>query len=85
MRRCAAMREAAQASDPKRLTHEAHSLKSSASVLGAHHMSELCRQLEHRGRAERLDGTAETVSALEQEFGRVKEVLEPRRGSQAVG
>ena len=85
VRRCAAMREAAQASDPKRLTHEAHSLKSSASVLGAHHMSELCRQLEHRGRAERLDGTAETVSALEQEFGRVKEVLEPRRGSQAVG
>jgi HPt (histidine-containing phosphotransfer) domain-containing protein len=50
----------------------AHSLKGSAGNIGARALSEVCRQLDERGKAGHREGTADLVAALGVEFGKVE-------------
>ncbi len=62
--------------DPTRLERAAHSLKSSSASLGATTLSELCRQLEHQGRAGKLtDEVATKVQRALAEYHKVAQAL----------
>ena len=72
----AAMVEAAAQDDLAQLTHQAHSLKSSASALGAMQLSKLCLALERAGRGERREDVQPLLQALLTELPYVRERLE---------
>lgn len=62
--------------DPTRLERAAHSLKSSSASLGATTLAELCRQLEHQGRAGKLtDEVASKVQRALAEYHKVTQAL----------
>jgi PAS domain S-box-containing protein len=66
------------------LRRAAHTLKSNGATLGADGFAELCRTLEQRAKAEELDGAAELVGRIEQEYGALEEALSTlRSGSPA--
>ena len=50
----------------------AHSLKGSAGNIGARRLSEVCRQLDAKGKSGDLAGLAPLVDALGVEFGKVE-------------
>ena len=54
----------------------AHSLKGNATTFDATALAELCLSLEERTRAGSLDGAAELATAIEEEWARVRGVLE---------
>jgi HPt (histidine-containing phosphotransfer) domain-containing protein len=58
------------------LVRAAHSLKSSSAQLGANHLSALCKQLEMMGRQGLMNGTAEQIRQIEDEYARVQTALE---------
>ncbi|HUS17755.1 MAG TPA: response regulator, partial [Chloroflexia bacterium] len=77
------IREAVNTGDAAKLHRAAHTLKGSSSNLGARALAGLSGQLEKQGRSEVLDGAAERVRELEQEYVRVCAELaaEPRSPS----
>jgi signal transduction histidine kinase/DNA-binding response OmpR family regulator/amino acid transporter/HPt (histidine-containing phosphotransfer) domain-containing protein len=72
----AAASAALEKNDPGALAKAAHSLKSSCRQFGAHRLVELCARLEAAGRSGQLEGTSQTLAAVEQEFPRVISALE---------
>jgi signal transduction histidine kinase/CheY-like chemotaxis protein/HPt (histidine-containing phosphotransfer) domain-containing protein len=69
------MREAVTHGDALALTEAAHSLKSSSANLGAVPLAALCKELEHRGREQRLDGVAALLAKVDAQYGQVREAL----------
>jgi HPt (histidine-containing phosphotransfer) domain-containing protein len=53
----------------------AHSLKSSCAMVGAHHLSELCRELEERVEDRNFDGAAIHYRRIEMEYAAVEKAL----------
>ena len=60
------MRGGIQSEDPGTVQRAAHALRGTALNLGGRLMAELCRELEERGRAGTLAGTAELLERVEQ-------------------
>jgi CheY-like chemotaxis protein len=57
------------------LTRTAHSLKSSSAQLGALNLSAICQELETNGRTGSLEGAAERIAQIEEEYQRVEQAL----------
>jgi PAS domain S-box-containing protein len=62
--------------DVKLVTRHAHTLKSSAAMVGAMKLSAQARQLEAQGKAGDLSGLAQALADLRLEFDRVRAALE---------
>ncbi|MFT6926718.1 MAG: signal transduction histidine kinase/CheY-like chemotaxis protein [Psychromonas sp.] len=62
-------------SDAEALSQAAHSFKSSSYNLGAHHLAELCKTLEIRGRDKNLDQAESLCAGIEEEYKRVRDAL----------
>ena len=75
----ATMQTALGRGDAAELRRAAHSLKSNSATFGAAHLAALCQELEARGKASRLDGSAELLARAEAEFDRVAEALRAAR------
>ena len=73
--RLEAMEQAQTAGDAAKLAAAAHSLKGSASNLGARRLSELCSSLEKQGKAGDLSLAVETLKDVRAEFAEVCTVL----------
>ena len=63
------------ANDPKAVTINAHSLKSSSANLGANRLADICRQVEENGRAANLDNISVLFDQLSSELAEVCEAL----------
>jgi CheY-like chemotaxis protein len=61
------------------LRRAAHTLKSNGATLGAAGFAELCRDLEHRAKAGELDGAADLVDRIEQDYAPLEEALSTLR------
>lgn len=79
--RLTAIHEAVERADATTLKEAAHGLNGSSGVVGAKTMAALCAELEKRARAGGMNGVAELVAQLEDEFGRVREELNAQPGS----
>jgi CheY-like chemotaxis protein len=77
--RLAAMEEALARENTEALAHEAHALKGSSAHLGASRMDALCEIFEDQGRAGSIDGAPALLSALKEEFARVRNALEAEK------
>jgi signal transduction histidine kinase/CheY-like chemotaxis protein len=75
----AALRRSLDDGDAQELRRAAHTLRSYGETFGAADFSQLCRQLEERGKREELAGAAGLVDDIEVEFGRLQEALAARR------
>jgi CheY-like chemotaxis protein len=71
-----AMRDALASSDGAQLRDCAHSLKGTASNLGAQTLALLCAELEKRGKQQVFDGADELVTRAEREYEAVCSALE---------
>lgn len=71
-----AIRSAIAAADPEALVRAAHSLKGSASTLGADGMADLCRRIELQARDGAVPPAREMFGMLQEEFERVKQALD---------
>jgi two-component system sensor histidine kinase/response regulator len=69
------LREALAQGDAAALCETAHSLKSSSANLGAAQLATLCKELEYRGREQRLEGAAALLTQLEVEYDQAREAL----------
>jgi HPt (histidine-containing phosphotransfer) domain-containing protein len=69
------LHEAVERRDAESLTQTAHSLKGSASNLGARGMAAVCANLERRGRAGFLNGAESACRTLKKEFEVVRDAL----------
>ena len=78
-RRLAAIRAALAKANAEALAHEAHALMGSSAHLGATRMDALCEILEEQGRAGSINGGPALLSALEEEFARVRKALEAEK------
>ncbi len=72
----AGLRSAVEHQNLEELRTAAHSLKSNSASFGALALAEQCRGLEMQGKAGNLEGAAERITAIEQEYARAKEELE---------
>ena len=54
------------------LQRAAHSLKGSSGNIGAHHMYEICKQLDERGKAADFNGARHLLDSLAEEYARVE-------------
>jgi two-component system sensor histidine kinase/response regulator len=70
-----ALREAVSQGDAVALTEAAHSLKSSSANLGATRLAALCKDLEQRGREQRLEGAEALLTEVDSHYGQVREAL----------
>ncbi len=70
-----AMRAAVNDEDSRALLHAAHSLKSSASLLGARRLSEICIELEAISRREDVASAAPSIDAFDFELEQVQRAL----------
>ncbi len=75
----ATLRRALDEGSAEELRRAAHTLKSNGATLGATEFAELCRTLEARAKAGELDGAAELVDRVEQEYGALRDALEALR------
>ncbi|MGI8551942.1 MAG: Hpt domain-containing protein, partial [Dehalococcoidia bacterium] len=57
----------------------AHTLKSNAANFGALHLSELCKELEAKGKAGDLEGAAEQIEQIRIEYTSARNALEAVR------
>lgn len=73
------MREAAIRGDAAAMARHAHGLKGSCRNMGALPMSEICQQIEERGKAGRLEGVLPLIARAEAEWQCVCDALEARR------
>ncbi len=71
----AAIRRALEVGDAEAVRRAAHSLKSNSATFGALGLSQLCRELEERGRTGSLDGAADLVARVEAAYGEVEPAL----------
>jgi two-component system sensor histidine kinase/response regulator len=71
-RQIQAIREAQTNGDASRMENAAHTLKGSASTLGANGLTSLARELEMQGREMHLEGSNDLCSQLEKEWERLK-------------
>jgi CheY-like chemotaxis protein/HPt (histidine-containing phosphotransfer) domain-containing protein len=69
------LREAVAQGDAVALRETAHSLKSSSANLGAAQLATLCKELEQRGREQRIEGTAALLAEVQAKYSRVREAL----------
>lgn len=69
------LRDAVAAGDGEALRQAAHSFKSSSANLGATQLAGLCKELEHRGREQRLEGTVALLAEVDRHSARVREAL----------
>jgi HPt (histidine-containing phosphotransfer) domain-containing protein len=69
------LREAVAQGDAVALREAAHSLKSSSANLGAAPLATLCKELEQRGREQRIEGTAALLAEVQTQYSRVREAL----------
>ena len=72
----ASMRSAVEHQNSEELRTAAHSFKSNSASFGALALAEQCRALEMQGKAASLEGAAERIAAIEQEYARAKQQLE---------
>jgi len=63
----------------------AHSLKGSAGTLGARALSEMCAGLEECGKAGRMTEVGMRLSAIQEEFARVRKALDAERRLAGAG
>jgi HPt (histidine-containing phosphotransfer) domain-containing protein len=73
--RITAIREAMICGDAIALTHAAHALKGSSSLIGAHPMAKLCLQLELAGRNHTIAAAPSMLTRLEWEGIRLRQAL----------
>jgi HPt (histidine-containing phosphotransfer) domain-containing protein len=71
-----ALREAIESSDAISVKQVAHTLKGSSGNMGAARMATICSELQDVGAAGDLSHAPELLERLEEEFGRVRLVLE---------
>ena len=69
------MEEAVSDGDAEEAHLAAHSLKSSSALLGAHHLSTLCREVENTWRARDLNGAEQQVARIQAAFAGVERAL----------
>jgi signal transduction histidine kinase/DNA-binding response OmpR family regulator len=69
------LRLAIAGQDPAELRRVAHSLKSASANVGALALAQMCKQMEHLGRAEQIDGASGILTDIEQEFHAVRRSL----------
>lgn len=74
--RIAAIKEALGKNDPEELRRAAHSFKGSCGNIGALPLSELCKDLEQKGRDGNLDGTQALFEQICAEYEHVKASME---------
>ncbi|MDG4551691.1 MAG: response regulator [Candidatus Contendobacter sp.] len=74
-------REAVAAADGEALRQATHSLKSSSANLGATQLAAVCKELEQRGREQRLTDIAELLRELEIHYQQARDALELERRS----
>jgi PAS domain S-box-containing protein len=65
------------------LRRAAHTLKSNGQTFGAGRFSKLCRELEERARSGELDGIAELLDRIEQQYAALEETLAALRSTPA--
>jgi len=75
-----AMREALSRNDGPRLRESAHSVKGTASNLGAQTLASLCTELEKRGKSGSFEGVDGILAKVEQQYEAVCAALEGGRG-----
>jgi CheY-like chemotaxis protein len=73
------MRRAVASGDPEGLTRTAHVLKGGSGTLGANRMAALCDLLEDRSSRGSFEGAAVLITALEEEFERVRRALQAEK------
>jgi PAS domain S-box-containing protein len=73
------LRRSLEDGSAEELRRAAHTLKSNGATLGAAGFAELCRDLEHRAKAGELDGAAELVDRIEQDYAPLEEALSALR------
>lgn len=61
--------------DASTIYHAAHTLKSSSAFLGAHRLSELCKELELMGRSNAIEQASSTFQTLEAEYAVIASIL----------
>ncbi|MEM6344575.1 MAG: Hpt domain-containing protein [Bacteroidota bacterium] len=61
--------------NPSQIREAAHALKSSNAQLGALDFSELCRQMEEKGKREELEETDKLLDLIYKEFKKVEQAL----------
>jgi HPt (histidine-containing phosphotransfer) domain-containing protein len=78
-RMLADMRQGMEGGDVALLHRAAHSLKSNSADFGALTLSELCRELEARGKDGVLAGAAELIERVEAEYAKAETALKAIR------
>ena len=79
VKRINSMRGAAAAGDAESLTRTVHALKGGCGAVGAIRMAALCDLLEDRSRERSFEGAAVLITALEEEFDRVRSALQAEK------
>ena len=75
------LKQSVEQGDAGTLRRVAHTLKSNSASLGATHLSELFKELEHLGKNEELDVAPNKVDVATLEFEPVRTALESIRES----
>jgi PAS domain S-box-containing protein len=79
VQRINSMRGAAAAGDADSLARTVHALKGGCGAVGAIRMTALCDLLEDRGREGSFEGAAVLITAIEEEFDRVRRALQAEK------
>jgi two-component system, sensor histidine kinase and response regulator len=69
------LRRAIAGEDPGSVRKVAHSLKSASANVGAQKLAQLCKEMEHLGRADTTEGASGILTDMEQEFQAVRHSL----------
>jgi CheY-like chemotaxis protein/HPt (histidine-containing phosphotransfer) domain-containing protein len=69
------LRRAIAGEDANSVRKVAHSLKSASANVGAQKLAQLCKEMEHLGRAETTEGASGLLTDMEQEFQAVRHSL----------
>ena len=70
--RIVALQQAVETADAELLRTSAHSFKGSSLNISAQKLTELCKNLEDRGREQRLDGAGDVLEEVKQAYDEVK-------------
>jgi signal transduction histidine kinase/DNA-binding response OmpR family regulator len=71
----ATLRTTHEQGETEELRRTAHTLKSNGQTFGAGRFSELCRELEERAKSDELNGAAELLNRIEQEYAALEVTL----------
>jgi HPt (histidine-containing phosphotransfer) domain-containing protein len=71
----ATLRTTHEQGETEELRRTAHTLKSNGQTFGAGRFSELCRELEERAKSDELNGAAELLDRIEQEYAALEATL----------